>query len=212
MKNYIVIAIAVLLLTACNKKETHVKSEETVIEGRKDTVRVDTDTITSIAEPVDTNEPIVKTTALDKSQSSGKPANAPTLAYASYGDKISAEKAISKEQVYNKYKNLKPGDSVNVTFKTKINDVCKKKGCWMMLQLPEQKEAFVKFKDYAFFVPLNADGQEAVVSGKAFVSERTVAQLRHYAKDGGKSEEEINKITEPETTYGFLADGVLISK
>jgi len=212
MKNYIVIAIAVLLLTACNKKETQVKSEDTVIEGRKDTVRVDTDTITSIAEPVDTNEPIVKATPVDKPKSGGKSANVPTLAYASFGDKISAEKAISKEQVYNKYKNLKPGDSVNVTFKTKINDVCKKKGCWMMLQLPEQKEAFVKFKDYAFFVPLNADGQEAVVSGKAFVSERTVAQLRHYAKDGGKSEEEINKITEPETTYGFLADGVLISK
>ena len=212
MKNYIVIAIAVLLLTACNKKETQVKSEDTVIEGRKDTVRVDTDTITSIAEPVDTNEPIARATPVDKSKGRGKPANVPTLAYASFGDKISAEKAISKEQVYNKYKNLKPGDSVNVTFKTKINDVCKKKGCWMMLQLPEQKEAFVKFKDYAFFVPLNADGQEAVVSGKAFVSERTVAQLRHYAKDGGKSEEEINKITEPETTYGFLADGVLISK
>jgi hypothetical protein len=212
MKNYIVIAIAMLLVTACNKKETQVKGEDTVIEGQHDTVRVNTDTVTDIAEPVDTNEPIVKATPVDKSKSSVKPANAPTLAYASFGDKIFADKALSKEQAYNKYKNLKPGDSVSVTFKTTINDVCKKKGCWMMLQLPEQKEAFVKFKDYAFFVPLNADGQEAIVSGKAFVSERTVAQLRHYAKDGGKSEDEISKITEPETTYGFLADGVLISK
>jgi hypothetical protein len=212
MKNYIVIAIAILLVTACNKKENQIKSEDTVIEGRKDTVRVNTDTVAYCDEPIDVDGTTNKAKVTNVPVSKKKPANAPTLAYASFGDKISADKAISKEQAYNKYKNLKPGDSVNVTFKTKINDVCKKKGCWMMLQLPEQKEAFVKFKDYAFFVPLNADGQEAVVSGKAFVSERTVAQLRHYAKDGGKSEEEINKITEPETTYGFLADGVLISK
>jgi len=38
-----------------------------------------------------------------------------------------------------------------------------------------------------------------------------VATLRHYAEDAGKSKEEIEKITEPETNLMFLADGVLIT-
>ncbi|KOS08423.1 branched-chain amino acid aminotransferase [Flavobacterium akiainvivens] len=141
-----------------------------------------------------------------------EPVKVAQVDYASFGDKISAEKALTKEQMLKRYNNLKSGDTINVKFTTHINDVCKKKGCWMSLELPDGKESFVKFKDYAFFVPLNAAGQDAVVSGKAFVSEISVSQLRHYAKDGGKSEEEIAKITKPEVTYGFLADGVLISK
>lgn len=82
----------------------------------------------------------------------------------------------------------------------------------MAMELPGGKESFVKFKDYAFFVPLNAAEQEAIISGKAFISETSVAQLKHYAKDGGKSETEIAKITEPKIEYKFMADGVLISK
>ncbi|ALM50828.1 branched-chain amino acid aminotransferase [Flavobacterium psychrophilum] len=141
-----------------------------------------------------------------------KPVEEIKVDYASFGDKILADKAISKDDMIKKYKSLKVGDTLNVKFKSKIKEVCKKKGCWMAMELPGGKESFVKFKDYAFFVPLNADNQEAIVSGKAFVSETSVAQLRHYAKDGGKSEAEIAKITEPEFEYKFLADGVLIRK
>lgn len=70
----------------------------------------------------------------------------------------------------------------------------------------------LKFKDYGFFVPLNADNSEAILNGKAFVDVETVESLRHYAKDGGKSAAEIAKITKPEVTYSFLADGVYIKK
>jgi len=212
------IVAAVLTLAACQKKETEVKTENTVIEGQADTTSVDTDTVSeaqlpaaepSVSEPAAT-EP--KTAAAKAPVVEVKAAKEIKTDYASFGDKILADNALSKEAMLKKYNALKSGDTVNVKFKTKIKDVCKKKGCWMALQLPGEKESFVKFKDYAFFVPLNASGQDAVVSGKAFVSEVSVAQLRHYAKDGGKSEAEIAKITEPEITYGFLADGVLISK
>src|SRR5688500_2602048 len=94
--------------------------------------------------------------------------------YASFGGKIVADNAITKEQMMNKYKNLKPGDTVAVKFKSKINDVCQKKGCWMAMELPNGQESFVKFKDYGFFVPLNAADSEAIVSGKAFISETSV--------------------------------------
>ena len=80
----------------------------------------------------------------------------------------------------------------------------------MSMALPGEKESFVRFKDYGFFVPKNADGSEAIVHGKAYLDVVSVAQLQHYAKDGGKSQEEIDKITEPKITYAFQADGVLM--
>ena len=70
----------------------------------------------------------------------------------------------------------------------------------------------VTFKDYGFFVPLNADNSEAIVNGYAFIDVVSVKELKHYAKDGGKSQAEIDKITKPEVTYAFRATGVLIKK
>lgn len=132
--------------------------------------------------------------------------------YASFGDSFELNKVITKEQMFKKYKTLKKGDSVSVKFVTKINSVCKKKGCWMKLDLGNNESAFVKFKDYGFFVPLNADGSDVVVDGIAFVEVVSVDELRHYAKDAGKSQAEINKIKKPEITYSFTANGVLIKK
>ena len=93
-----------------------------------------------------------------------------------------------------KFTSLKEGDTLSVKFKSTINEICQNKGCWMTLDLMDENEAFVKFKDYGFFVPLNADGNEVIVNGYAFVDVVTVDELKHYAKDAGKSKEEITKI------------------
>lgn len=132
--------------------------------------------------------------------------------YAIFGDSISADKAISSEDMLVQYDKLKPGDTLNVKFKSNIKNVCQKKGCWMTIELPSGKEAFVKFKDYAFFVPKNAQKVEVIVNGKAFVSIESVEELKHYAKDEGKSQAAIDSIVEPKTNYSFMADGVLIKK
>ena len=132
------------------------------------------------------------------------------LAYTSYGEKISDDNVISKELAAEKFSTLKKGDTINLKFASTINEVCKEKGCWMKLDLGNNKESMVRFKDYDFFVPLNADHKEVIVNGKAFVTEISITQLRHYAKDAGKTEEEIAAITEPEFTYAFEADGVLM--
>lgn len=129
--------------------------------------------------------------------------------YKSFGKKITSENAISKEKMAAKFKSIKVGDTLNIKFSSKINSVCKKKGCWMKLDLGET-ESMVRFKDYGFFMPLNSDNREVIVNGKAYVTEISVDELRHYAKDAGKTNEEIEKITEPEFTYAFLADGVLM--
>lgn len=134
------------------------------------------------------------------------------VSYAKFGDSISSENAINNSEMMEKFTSLKEGDTLSVKFKSSINEVCQKKGCWMTLALADDKEVFVKFKDYGFFVPKNAQEKEVIVNGKAFVSIESVDVLKHYAKDAGKSQAAIDSITEPKVTYSFMADGVLIAK
>lgn len=136
----------------------------------------------------------------------------PAVAYAVFGDSIDDAEALSNEEMSAMYASLKEGDTIEVKFKSAINEVCQKKGCWMTLGLAEEKEAFVKFKDYEFFVPMNAQEKDVIVKGKAFVSVESVDDLKHYAKDAGKSQAAIDSIVAPKVTYSFMADGVLIAK
>ncbi len=133
------------------------------------------------------------------------------IAYASFGEKITDENVLSKSEIIETYKNLKTGDTAVVKFSTTVNEVCQTKGCWMRLDLGDD-EAMVRFKDYGFFMPKNIADMEVIVNGKAYVSEMSVEEQRHYAEDAGKSEEEIAAITEVETTLSFEADGVLVKK
>lgn len=136
----------------------------------------------------------------------------PTENFKSFGDSITADGVISKEELLAKFETLKEGDTIEVKFRSEIKDVCQKKGCWMNMSLNEDKNTFVRFKDYGFFMPLNAAGSEAIVNGKAFISVETVDELKHYAKDAGKSQEAIDSITEPKVSYSFLSNGVLIKE
>jgi len=124
-----------------------------------------------------------------------------------YGDKIKPEGAISTEEFVQK---MGGSDSMNVKLKAKINEACKKKGCWMNVDLGNGQAMMVRFKDYGFFVPKDCDGRTAVMEGVAFKEVVGVDMLRHYAEDAGKSKEEIAKITEPETRWSFEANGVMI--
>jgi hypothetical protein len=132
--------------------------------------------------------------------------------FVSFGEKITTEKAISKDEMISKFKTLKSGDTIDVKFASKVNKVCKTKGCWMKVDLGNETETTVKFKDYGFFVPMNSEERKVVVSGKAYVTETPVSELQHLAKDAGKTDEEIAAITEPEFTYAFIADGVLMEE
>lgn len=133
--------------------------------------------------------------------------------YESFGAEISPEGAVSPEEMLKKYDEMAVGDSVEIAFKGKVNSVCQAKGCWMKLDLGQpEKESFVKFKDYKFFVPMDAAEADAIIKGWAYKSETSVDELKHYAKDAGKSEEEIAAITAPKTEYTFMADGVLLKK
>jgi len=99
-----------------------------------------------------------------------------------------------------------------IKLSAKITDVCQMKGCWMTLDLENGEEVRVRFKDYAFFVPKDASGKTAVVSGRAYYDEVSVETLRHYAEDAGKPREAIEAITEPIKKLSFIADGVIIKE
>ncbi len=129
-----------------------------------------------------------------------------------YGEKFDYSQPESAMAVLEKYQNLKPGDTIQTTFSSSVNSVCVKKGCWMRLKLDENEESLVRFKDYGFFVPKDIKGETAVVHGKLFVNQTSVEDLKHYAEDAGKSEDEIAAITEPKLEFAFEADGVYLGE
>ena len=99
-----------------------------------------------------------------------------------------------------------------IKIKGEILSSCPMKGCWMKIK-SEEDTILVRFKDYEFFVPKDGiAGDKTIINGKLSIDTLSVALLRHYAEDAGKSLEEINKITESEVSMTFLADGVLIKK
>lgn len=131
--------------------------------------------------------------------------NANGLEY--FGEEITKDGAIESDDFFTSFSE---GDSIEMKVSGEIKEVCKKKGCWMSMNIGEGQEMMVKFKDYGFFVPLNADGRMATVDGWAFKEVRSVEELKHYAFDAGDTDEEIAAITEPETSYTFMAKGVII--
>ncbi|MBX2846564.1 MAG: DUF4920 domain-containing protein [Saprospiraceae bacterium] len=136
-----------------------------------------------------------------------------SASYAAFGDStMVVDGAIDHSAMLAKFTDMQDGDSIQVKFSTKINEVCQKKGCWMNVALNDDTEAFVKFKDYGFFVPMDASGSDAVMEGMAYKSVVSVADQKHYAEDAGKTQEEIDAITEPKEEYTFLASAVKIKE
>lgn len=127
--------------------------------------------------------------------------------YQYYGDTISDEGAVAVNELLSK---MEGHDSVAVKVEGVINSSCTVKGCWMKMDLGNDQEMHVTFKDYGFFVPKNLDGEMAIIDGYAMADTIGVDHLKHLAHDAGKSEEEIAAITEPEVGITYVATGVII--
>ena len=124
-----------------------------------------------------------------------------------FGAEISAEGAVDGPALLAQ---LEGQDSIQVKFRGEISACCQAKGCWMTMPIEGEQELMVKFKDYAFFAPMNSTGKPAVVEGWAYKEIVSVDELRHYAEDNNASPEEIEAITEPEERITFMADGIII--
>lgn len=95
-----------------------------------------------------------------------------------------------------------------VLVRGEIHDVCQKKGCWTILR---DGEAFVRvrFADYAFFVPKDSRGREAVAQGQLTLRTLSEREARHYEAEtrGGAPE----SVEGPQREVGFLATGIRIA-
>jgi len=132
---------------------------------------------------------------------------APASSTGNFGEVITAEAAIP---VAHLPELLEGTESVIVKLTGDVAAVCQMSGCWVDLRLPNDEVLHVTFKDDAFLLPKDAAGKTAVIEGVATYEEIPVEMLKHMAEDEGKTQEEIDAITEPKLEYTFVAKGVIL--
>jgi hypothetical protein len=123
------------------------------------------------------------------------------------GDSITPEGAIPASQLIT---TVGSAPSMNLKVQGKIESCCQKKGCWTEVYVNDSETVHITFKDYKFFVPMDAGGKTIIMEGVAKYDTTNVEMLRHLAEDAGKSKEEIEKITEPEYELVFEASGIIV--
>ncbi len=125
----------------------------------------------------------------------------------SFGESIHKDGAVAVDQVLGL---IVDNETIEVKVKGTIKEVCQHTGCWMKFDFGDGEEIMVRMKDHDFYVPMDAAGKTAWVDGIAIREMISVNMLKHYAEDAGKSQAEIDAITEPEMTYTLEAKGVII--
>jgi hypothetical protein len=125
-----------------------------------------------------------------------------------YGSKVDAANAAEPATLM---KVFSTPDTIAFKVKAKVGEVCSKKGCWMTFRINDTTEAFVKMKDYGFFVPVDLSGKNVVIQGKSFLKVTTVEELKHYAEDAKKPQSEVDEIVAPKKEVRIIADGILVT-
>lgn len=133
------------------------------------------------------------------------PAKKPTT----FGEGVKPGKKVPVEKMEAAMGDKKTAD-LQIT--GEVVEVCKRKGCWMTLKMPEGENIRVTFKDYAFFMPMDIVGKKVALDGIAKKQIISAETLRHYAEDAHESAEEVAKITDPKKELAFEAKGVVILK
>ena len=135
-----------------------------------------------------------------------QPPKGPAKKGMTFGAKTTAVGAVAA----NKLPTLLDGkETVDVKIKGKVVEVCKAEGCWLRMETADGP-MLIKMKDHAFMVPLAMNGKTIVADGTATLKQTSVEMLKHYAKDAGKSEEEIEAIKEPKIEIILQAKGILV--
>lgn len=97
-------------------------------------------------------------------------------------------------------------DGTEVVVSGTVKEVCQNKGCWVVLA-DGDREMRIKFKDYAFFVPMDLAGETLVAEGIFAIEMVSVDDAQHYLEDAGRHDEAA-RITEPQRSFSFMASGV----
>lgn len=124
-----------------------------------------------------------------------------------YGKDFDLDEAVSSTELVAMLEYQNP---VEANLRGKIVKSCKHTGCWMDIDLGGNETVHVTFADDAFTIPLDAAGKTAIFTGTGSREKVSVDLLKAYAKDEGKTPEEIDAITEPGWEYTFIAEGVAL--
>lgn len=93
---------------------------------------------------------------------------------------------------------------------TKVDSVCKAKGCWMLMKDGESAVR-ITFKDYGFFVPTDCEGRDVVLEGVFKVQITPEAEVKHLLEDAGKHDEAA-KVVGDRKELRLEATGVRMAK
>ena len=80
----------------------------------------------------------------------------------------------------------------------------------MEVQLDSTTTALVRFKDYGFFVPMDASGEMATIGGAVKKQELSIEWLQEQARDANESDSVVAAITKPEVRLTVMASGVAL--
>lgn len=137
----------------------------------------------------------------------GSMKNADSAQGKAYGKvKVDETKAVTTEEMIKSFDASK-GDQ-EYTVHGKLTQVCQSAGCWIKVENTAGTPLMIRFKDHFTIPTATAAGTMAYFHGIAYVDTTSVEMLKHYALDAKKSQEEIDKITEPKVTMMFEADGI----
>jgi hypothetical protein len=126
-----------------------------------------------------------------------------------FGREVIADDAVPANLITEKFTG---SDTVTIKIFGNISSSCKHSGCWMNLDMSKGETIHVTFLDESFTIPLDAAGKNAIADGIAIRELIPVETLQNYAREEGKSDEEIAAITQPVYAYEFIASGVLIEE
>jgi len=122
------------------------------------------------------------------------------------GKFVDAEQAVPAVELIN----LMDGkDELEITISGNVVACCQHSGCWMDVELGDDVMN-VTFLDGDFIVSSYSVEKNAIMKGTAYKELVPAERLRAYAKDEGKSQEEIDAITDDAYEYTFVAEGVIL--
>ncbi len=134
----------------------------------------------------------------------------PPAGDANLGDVYGANVTAGKNVNAKKLTGMLQKGPVDTKLKAKVLEVCSNKGCWIKVELEDKSTAFVKMKDYKFFVPTTLEGKNIEIDGKVEMATTSVGELKHFAEDAKQPQEEIDAITEPKKEIKIMANGIKV--
>ena len=124
-----------------------------------------------------------------------------------FGQDIDTASALTTDQALAL---LDSSTSASCTVMGNVSEICQAEGCWLKLSLSDGSGLLVMMKEHSFAVPKTINGKSVFVGGIITRDTTSVATLQEYAKEDGKTADEIAAITEPEIKPVVVPTGIIV--